>query len=139
MYSIHLVIQKGEIKYMNIFIQILSIVAYAIVVLVVYNVLKIYVLHKIKINKWIVLVAALVFFMVPMLIWPTMPTYLANYILPGIFVILFLWFMDLSGFMKKSDISRSKGYKMTSSKKDKKDDIVIRSKAKPNRVKNNKK
>ena len=139
MYSIHLFIQKGEIKYMNIFIQILSIVAYAIVVLVVYNVLKIYVLHKIKINKWIVLVAALVFFMVPMLIWPTMPTYLANYILPGIFVILFLWFMDLSGFMKKSDISRSKGYKMTSSKKDKKDDIVIRSKAKPNRVKNNKK
>jgi len=124
---------------MNIFIQILSIVAFAIVVLVVYNVLKIYVLHKIKINKWIVLVAALVFFMVPMLIWPTMPTYLANYILPGIFVILFLWFMDLSGFMKKSDISKSKGYKMTSSKKNKKDDIVIRSKAKPNRVKNNKK
>jgi len=139
MYSIHLFIQKGEIKYMNIFIQVLSIVAFAIVVLVVYNVLKIYVLHKIKINKWIVLVAALVFFMVPMLIWPTMPTYLANYILPGIFVILFLWFMDLSGFMKKSDISKSKGYKMTSSKKNKKDDIVIRSKAKPNRVKNNKK
>jgi len=139
MYGIHLFIQKGEIKYMNIFIQIISIVAFAIVVLVVYNVLKIYVLHKIKINKWIVLVAALVFFMVPMLIWPTMPTYLANYILPGIFVILFLWFMDLSGFMKKSDISKSKGYKMTSSKKDKKDDIVIRSKAKPNRVKNNKK
>jgi len=124
---------------MAIFIQILSILAVAIVVLVVYNVLKIYVLHKIKINKWIVLVSSLVIFMVPMLIWKNMPTYVANYILPAIFAILFLWFMDLSGFMKKRDISKSKGSYTTTSKKDKKDDIVIRPKAKPNRVKNNKK
>jgi len=124
---------------MAIFIQILSIVAGAIVVLVVYNVLKTYVLHKIKINKWIVLVSSLVIFMVPMVMWKDMPIYLANYILPGIFVILFLWFMDLSGFMKKGYNSKSKGSYTTTSKKDKKDDIVIRPKAKPNRVKNNKK
>ena len=127
---------------MDIFIQILSMVAFAIVVLVIYNVLKIYVLNKVKINKWIVLVASLILFMGPMLIWPTMPKYVANYIVPGIFVILFLWFMDLSGFMKRNSRNSSKtktNYTNTSTKKDKKDDIVIRPKAKPNRVKNNKK
>jgi len=123
---------------MNIFIQILSMLAFAIVVLVLYNVLKTYVLYKIKVNKWLVLGAALVFFVVPMLIWPTMPIYVSRYVVPGIFVVLFLWFMDLSGFMKKKNVSKT-NYTSSISKKDKKDDIVIRPKAKPNRVKNNKK
>jgi len=115
---------------------ILSIVAFSIVVLVVYNVLKIYVLHKIKVNKWVILGIAMVIFVVPMIIWPDMPKYVANYIIPGIFVFLFLWFMDLSGFIKKKNVSTT-NYTSTKSKKDKKDDIVMRPKAKPNRVKNN--
>jgi len=111
--------------------------AFAIVALVVYYVLKTYVLYKIKINKWVVLGIAIVFFIIPMLIWPTMPNYVAKYVIPGIFVIFALWFMDLSGFMKKNNSPKT-NYTMSTSKKDKKDDIVIRPKAKPNRVKNNK-
>ena len=125
---------------MNIFIQILSMVAFSIVVLVVYYVLKTYLLSKIKISKWVVLGLALVFFLVPMLIWPTMPIYVSKYVIPGIFVIFALWFMDLSGFMKKRNISNSKtNYTNTNYKKDKKNDIVMRPKVKPNRIKANKK
>ena len=123
---------------MNIFIQILSMLAFAIVVLVIYNVLKSYVLYKIKINKWLVLGVALVSFVIPMLIWKNMPIYVSRYVIPGITVVLFLWFMDLSGFMKNRNISKTNSTSSIS-KKDKKDDIVIRPKAKPNRVKNNKK
>lgn len=119
---------------MSTFMTILSIVAYSIVVLVVYNVLKVYVLHKIKVNKWIILGLAMVVFVVPMLAWPTMPKYVANYIIPGTFVFLFLWFMDLSGFIKKKNITKS-NYSGIASKKNKKNDIVMRPKVKPNRIK----
>jgi len=128
---------------MDILITILSIVAFSIVVLVLYNVLKSYVLYKVKISKWLVLASAVTIFIVPMLIWPTMPKLVANYVIPGIFVILFLWFMDLSGFMKNRNSSKTNskrpGVTTINGKKDKKDDVVIRPKAKPNRVKNNKK
>ena len=122
---------------MDILITILSIVAFSVVVLVIYNVLKAYVLYNIKINKWIVLISAVTIFMVPMIIWPNMPKYVNNYIIPGIFVILFLWFMDLSGFMKNKNTPKTNSTR-TTSKKDKKNDVVIRPKAKPNRVKKNK-
>jgi hypothetical protein len=121
---------------MDIFIAILKIIAGSIVILAIYYGLKTYVLSKIKVNKWIVLAAAIVVFIVPMLVLPNMPGYVRTYVIPGIFVILFLWFMDLSGFIKKRDVSKT-NYTTTSSKKDNKKDIVIRSKAKPNRVKNN--
>jgi len=115
-------------------------VAFSVIVLVLYNVLKAYVLFKVKVNKWIVLAAAVVLFIAPIIIWPNMPTYVSNYIVPGIFVVLFLWFMDLSGFMRNRNISKSKtNVTTTSAKKDKKKDVVIRPKAKPNRVKNNQK
>ena len=123
---------------MSIFLTILSIVALSIVTLIIYNVLKTYVLYKININKWILLVLSMVIFVVPMIIWPNMPKYVANYVIPAIVLILFLWFMDLAGFMKKANVSKSNST-TTNTKKNKKDDIVIRPKAKPNRVKNNKK
>lgn len=121
---------------MDIFLTILSIVAFSIVVLVVYNVLKTYILSKVNINKWIVLVSAMTIFLVPMIIWPNMPKYVANYIIPGAFVIMFLWFMDLSGFMKNRNVSKPNSTS-TYNKKDKKKDVAIRPKAKPNRIKNN--
>ena len=129
---------------MDILKSILSIVAFSVVVLVVYNLLKSYVLNKVNANKWIILVAAMVLFIVPVLIWPNMPKAIANYVIPAAFVILFLWFLDLSGFMKKRNLSKASS-KTTSKpnivratvKKDKKKDVVIRPKAKPNRVKNN--
>ncbi|MGH4052411.1 MAG: hypothetical protein ACREVX_13965 [Clostridium sp.] len=123
---------------MDIFLQILSMLAFAIVVIVIYNVLKTYVLFKIKISKWLVLGLAFVFFVIPMMVWRNMPLYASRYVIPGIFVVLFLWFMDLSGFLRKKNYSKTNTTSSTS-KKDKKDDIVIRPKAKPNRVKNNKK
>jgi len=123
---------------MNTFLQILSIIAFSIVVLVVYNVLKAYVLHKIKINKWIILAAALIIFIVPMALWQNMPIYMSRYIIPGLFVMLFLWFMDLSGFLGKRKTTNT-NYTTNSSKKNKKPDVIIRPKAKPNRVKNMKK
>lgn len=137
MYSIDLFIEKGGIK-LDIFIQILYMLAFAIIVLVIYNVLKIYVLSKIKIGKWIVLGAALVLFIIPMILWPTMPLFVSRYVIPGVTVVLFLWFMDLSGFLKKRNVSNT-NTSSSISRKDKKDDIVIRPKAKPNRVKNIKK
>jgi hypothetical protein len=121
---------------MNIFMTILSIVAFSIIVLVLYNVLKVYVLSKIKVSKWIVLGAAIALFILPILIWPNMPKLVANYLIPGIFVILFLWFMDLSGFMKNKKAAKT-NYTSMGTKKDKKNDVVIRPKAKPNRIKNN--
>ncbi|MCB2293023.1 hypothetical protein LGK95_05735 [Clostridium algoriphilum] len=124
---------------MNIFIQILSMIVFAIIALALYYVLKTYVLYKIKISKWIVLGIAIVFFIVPMIVWPTMPTFVSKYVIPGIFVIFALWFMDLAGLMRKKKNVSKTNYTSTNSKKDKKDDIVIRPKAKPNRVKNNKK
>ena len=124
---------------MDILITILSIVAFSVIVLVLYNVLKAYVLFKVKVNKWVVLASAVVLFIAPIVIWPDMPTYASNYIVPGVFVVLFLWFMDLSGFMRKRNVSKSNSktnVTTTSAKKDKKKDVVIRPKAKPNRVKN---
>lgn len=123
---------------MDIAKQILNMIVFSIIVFVVYYVLKTYLLDKIKISKWIVLTIALILFIVPIIIWPTMPLIIQKYVLPGIFVIFVLWFMDLSGFMKRRNVSKS-SYTNTSYKKDKKNDIVMRPKAKPNRVKNNKK
>ena len=121
---------------MDLFIQILYMLAFAIIVFAIYNVLKNYVLNKIKIGKWVVLGAALVFFIGPMMLWPNMPLFVSRYVVLGITVILFLWFMDLSGLMRKRNDSNT-NTTSSISRKDKKDDIVIRPKAKPNRVNKN--
>ena len=121
---------------MDIFIAILKIIAGSIVMLVIYYGLKTYVLPKIKVNKWIVLTAAILVFIIPMLIWPDMNTVVSNYVIPGIVVVLSLWFMDLSGFMKNRNVSKT-NHTTIGKKKDNKKDVVIRPKAKPNRVKNN--
>ena len=121
---------------MDIFIAILKIIAGSILMLVIYYGLKTYVLTKIKVNKWIVLAAAIVVFIVPILTLPNMHIVVRNYVIPGVVIILSLWFMDLSGFIKKRNISKT-NYTTMSNKKDNKKDVVIRPKAKPNRVKNN--
>ena len=100
---------------------IISVIVFSIVILVLYNLLKTYVLSKINANKWIVLAAAILIFFLPPFLKINMQSGIAVAIQSGIFVILFLWFMDLSGFGGR-----------TIKKKEK---IVIRPKAKPNRVK----
>jgi hypothetical protein len=107
----------------------LSIILFAFGVLIVYQFIKPFVLDKIKVNKWFILAIALIEFIVPTVIWPTMPYVFVNYIIPGVFVILFLWFLDLSGFIKKR-----KPRNVTYNNK-KKSNITIKPKAKPNRVK----
>ncbi|WP_017417180.1 hypothetical protein [Clostridium tunisiense] len=109
---------------------VLSIVVFAFGVLLIYQLLKPLVLDKIRINKWIILAAALIEFIVPSIIWPTMPNIFVKYIVPGVFVILFLWFLDLSGYIKKNQ-QRVASYKKNKNKSN----VVIKPKAKPNRVK----
>lgn len=116
---------------------VLEIILFSIVSLLAYSALRVYVLPKIKINKWLVLIVALTIFLVPNILWPTMPTVISKYIIPPIFVIMFLWFMDLCGFLKgfdKMDEHRDKKYEQYNKSNNK----VIKPKAKPNRVKNNK-
>lgn len=106
---------------------VLRVVLYATVLLFVYNILRKYVLNRFKPNKWIILAVGIAVFFIP--------SFAAGYykynmegtiwqlVQSGVFIILFLWFMDLSGLGAYRDVN-------------KKDDYVIKPKAKPNRVKN---
>ncbi|GIM30332.1 hypothetical protein CPJCM30710_29980 [Clostridium polyendosporum] len=103
---------------MNNFLSILLFIGFSIIVLVVFNLLKHFILSKLKVNKWIVLGAAIVFFFLPAFL-TQFQGYIIRLVMSSIFVILFLWFIDLAGYGIK--------------KKEKK--IKIKPKAKPNRVK----
>jgi len=118
----------------NILIFLGIILLFSIVVLGIYTLLKKFVFDKIKINKWIVLVIAFTGFIAPPLVFPTLPVIVTNYVIPGISAVLFLWFLDLCGFMNRA---QNKAAQATYKPKSKKNDIVIKPKAKPNRVKNN--
>ncbi|WP_010298398.1 hypothetical protein [Clostridium senegalense] len=122
---------------MAIVTMILEIILFSIISLIAYSALRVYVFSKIKINKWVVLIIALAVFLIPNFLWPTMPVIVNKYIIPTIFVILFLWFMDLCGFLKGFDnvkTDNNSNYK----KYNKSNNNVIKPKAKPNRVKNKK-
>lgn len=115
----------------------LPMVLFAVVILVIYNVAKPYLLSKIKINKWIVLVLAILSLFLPNIIMaqsginPKSNQFLV-WIPSGFFILFFLWFMDISGF-------GNKGFRNNTSSVDKKNnkkDVIIKPKAKPNRVKN---
>jgi len=103
----------------------IELIGFAIFILVFYNLLKVYVTPRIKVNKWIVLILAAIIFMIPIFTGLPLPW---NIIPSGITAILLLWFMDLSGF-------GGRRYE----KKNKKSEIIMKPKAKPNRVKNNNK
>lgn len=107
----------------------LELLGFAIVVIVLYNLARKYVLSKIKVNKWVVLSIAVLVFLSPILLSGVIPnTGIWTFVPSGIFVILLLWFMDLSGW----------GAAKYRKNLEKKNDVVIKPKAKPNRVKNNK-
>ena len=111
-------------EWVKVFFQILI---FAVVAFALYSILRKTVLHKLKVNKWIVFTVMIVVFIVTALFQPQLDdnVYL-KYLTQGIFILLFLWFLDLSGFTKRVD-ARAK-----------KNAMVIKPKAKPNRVKNNK-
>ena len=104
---------------MNILMAILTFLLMLIIVLAAYAVCRKFIFNKIRINKWIPLVVAILLFVVQ-----TLGLGLNQYIRStlSIFAVLFfLWFMDIAQYGGPK-------------KKEKK--IVIKPKAKPNRVKN---
>ncbi|GAB6149181.1 hypothetical protein Z966_08645 [Clostridium novyi A str. NCTC 538] len=110
--------------FLKVFLPMLLIV---VVILFVYNVLKIYVLDKIKVNKWVMLVITILVFFIPNLLWgkQIQNTYW-QYIHTGVFLIFFLWFLDLAGLNNRRAYNKSKEGK----------NGTIRAKAKPSRVNN---
>jgi hypothetical protein len=81
-------------------IVLLQVAFFAVIMFVVYKQLKERLLYKYNPNKWVVLLAAGVVFFLPMLI-----TQLLKYDLNGslwqyldsaVFIVLFLWFVDIS-------------------------------------------
>ncbi|AND83942.1 hypothetical protein GTH52_08680 [Clostridium tyrobutyricum] len=101
----------------------------AIIFLVVYTLLKKYVFVKFHPNKIVLLVLAVIAFFVPSIanafLKKSVNNSILQYVGSAIFIILFLWFLDIqNGSMNK---------------KGKRNDIKIRPKAKPNRARNNKK
>ncbi|MCY6960607.1 hypothetical protein [Clostridium brassicae] len=107
----------------------LPMLALVIITIFIYNVLKVYVLENIKVNKWIPLIAALVVLFIPQLAWPGLRNSYLYYVQTCIFLIFFLWFMDIVGFTKNSSSNRNNNNKNST---------IIRSKAKPERVNKNK-
>lgn len=108
-------------KVMGILLFILQIILLAVVIFGGFSVLSRYVFNKVKVNKWIILAAAIIIFLIPMFIPMNQWIML---IISAVATILFLWFLDIirNGYPKL--------------KKEKK--VVIKPKAKPNRVKHNK-
>lgn len=109
-------------KIMGIFLLILQIVLLAVLIFGGYSVLSRFVFNKVRVNKWIILAVAIIIFLIPMFI-PMNQWFVI--IISGVATILFLWFLDIvrNGYPKI--------------KKEKK--VVIKPKAKPNRVKHNNK
>lgn len=118
--------------------EILKIIIFAVVVLVLFSVLNKYVLKKIKINKFIVLFLAALFLSLPIPLHLDPSGFLSRYIFSGLFLLFFLWFLDLLGLNKKMEKEGKNLAKKRIQTKNK-NNVVIRPKAKPNRVKNTKK
>lgn len=104
----------------QIIISVLIFILFAAVVIAVFSLLNKFVFNKVSINKWILLVAAIMLFTIQLVLRPT--NMWINYGISALSVILFLWFLNI--------------HQYGVSKKEKEKKIVIKPKAKPNRVKN---
>ncbi|APM38367.1 hypothetical protein [Clostridium kluyveri] len=112
-------------SWLNIALQVLVM---TVLVIIFYKLLKSHILHKFYPNKWLILILAIGAFFLP----PVISAYFKynlngtiwQYISSAVFLILFLWFVDLkNGGIYKNGGKSSKGK-----------DIKIRPKAKPNRA-----
>ena len=104
---------------MDILITILTFILMLIVILAVYVFCKKFVFSRVHINKWIPLAVAIVLFIVQL--FAPIPNQYFRSGLSIVSVLFFLWFMDIF---------------QTGGPKKKEKEIVIKPKAKPNRVKN---
>lgn len=121
---------------MNILISVLEIIGLAIVVFIAYSLLKQYVFSKFKVNKWIIIGIAVAVFVVPLILGATnvlKMNFIFSIIQSGVFVILFLWFMDTMGWGPKPAPAKSN---LKNNKTKYAATPVIKAKAKPNRLKN---
>ncbi len=92
----------------------------AVVGVILYNLLNVYLLKKINVNKWIVLgISVLVFFLPIVFSTLNFNANVMTILQSMLFVILLLWFFDLNS---KGQIKREK-------------QIKIKTKAKPNKLK----
>lgn len=107
---------------MNVLSTILFYVIMLVVILALYVACRLYVFSKIHINKWIPLVISIILFFCQLFI-KGINTYL-NAVITVFTVLFLLWFMEIQ---------------QTGGPKKKEKPIVIKPKAKPNRVKHNKK
>lgn len=125
---------------------ILQMFIFAAVILVGYNLLKTYVLTKVKVNKWIILAVAVIMLILPNILAVAFGIKTQNniflvYVPSALFIVFFLWFMDLSGWNNRRNAS-NRGNKSNGGtyvgygKKGSSKDVVIKPKAKPNRIKN---
>lgn len=99
----------------------------------IFGFLREYVFSKIKVNKWIILCLAILCMVMPAIFKIGYNGILGRFVFPVIYVILFLWFIESTGFFNKvGDTANAR------QNQKRKEQDVIRPKAKPNRVKKNK-
>ena len=117
-------------------IYVARIIGLVILVYIIYAVLKKYFFSKFKVNKWIIIGIILAVFAVPLILSSVMGfkmNIIISTIQSGVLVILFLWFMDTMGWGPKTAPSKTK---LKTNKTKYATTTVIKSKAKPNRLKN---
>ena len=121
---------------MNILFFILKIIALSIVVFITYSLLRKYVFSKFKVNKWIIIGIAVVV-LVASVILNQVKALQTNMVFvtiqSGVFVVLFLWFMDTMGWGPKPVPAKSN---LKTNKTKYATTAVIKAKAKPNRLQN---
>lgn len=91
----------------------LQVAFFAIIILVVYKQIKERLLYKYNPNKWILLAASGIIFLIPILLKEyynlDISKSLWQYVDSAIFVVLFLWFVDVAnGSMKKFGENKNK-------------------------------
>lgn len=116
-------------------VSIIAMFAMVFVVMVLYNfVIKLYVLPKFKINKWVALAFGIIMFFATNVVGVALKfkydqfsiKQIPYFICMALFILSFFMFFDLMGWSSGAKYEKKNGKK----------DIVIRPKAKPNRVKN---
>lgn len=95
----------------------------AVIAIVLYRSLKSFLFEKIKANKWVILVISIILLFISSLTVGFLKSRLAQGTFLVLAMLFLFWFVDL--------LQGNNNYK-----KNEKKDIVIRPKAKPNRVKN---
>jgi len=107
---------------MSFLTTIISFVVMFAIIVGAYVLCKKFVFGKVRINKWIPLSIAIILFIVQMFLGQT--NKYISYVISIFVILFFLWFMDIT---------------QTGGPKKKEKQIVIKPKAKPNRVKKNNK